>query len=64
VALGRELIAILLAAWLVLNAAFVAMRFNVTADQTSGAEPDLVRYPRFVSLPNQRVFTGIKERYC
>jgi len=49
VALGRELIAILLAAWLVLNAAFVAIRFYVTADQTSGAEPDLLRYPRLVS---------------
>jgi hypothetical protein len=49
-------IAILLAAWLVLDAAFITTSCYVTADQASGAEPDLVRY--------QRVFTGIKERYC
>jgi len=55
-------IAILLAAWLVLNAPFVAIRGYVTADQTSGAEPDLVR--RLVSDPNQQIFTGIKGRYC
>jgi hypothetical protein len=32
-------IAILLAAWLVLNAAFITINCYVTADQTSGAEP-------------------------
>ena len=42
-------IIILLAAWLGLNAAFVAIRFYITADQTSRAEHDLGRYPRLVS---------------
>lgn len=42
-------IMMLLAAWLGLNAAFVARRFYITADQTSHAEHDLVRYPRLVS---------------
>jgi hypothetical protein len=42
-------IAILLAAWLALNAAFVAIRFYVSTDHTSHAEPDLVRYPRLLN---------------
>jgi len=42
-------IIILLAAWLGLNAAFVAIRFYRTADQTSRAERDLRPYPRLVS---------------
>ena len=42
-------IMILLAAWLGLNAAFVAIRFYITADQASHAEQDLVRYPKLVS---------------
>lgn len=42
-------ITILLAAWVGLNAAFVAMRFYITADRTSRAEHDLVRYPRPVN---------------
>ena len=44
-----SMIVILLAAWLGLNAAFVAIRFYITADQTSRAEHDLGRYPRLVS---------------
>lgn len=42
-------IIILLAAWLGLNAAFVAIRFYITADRTSRAEHDLGEYPRLVS---------------
>ena len=42
-------ITILLAGWVGLNAAFVAMRFYITADRTSRAEHDLVRYPRPVN---------------
>ena len=41
-------IAILLAAWLGLNAAFVAIRFYITAGQISPADGDLARYPRRV----------------
>ena len=41
-------ILILLATWLGLNAAFVAIRFYITADQKSHAERDLVR-PKLVS---------------
>jgi hypothetical protein len=43
------MIAILLAAWLGLNAAFVAVRFYIAAGQTSPADGDLVRYPRRVN---------------
>ena len=43
-----SMIAIVLAAWLGLNAAF-AIRFYMTADQKSHAEHHLVRYPRLVS---------------
>jgi hypothetical protein len=39
-------ISILLAAWLGLNAAFVAVRYYITVGQTSPADGDLVRYPR------------------
>lgn len=42
-------IIILLAAWLGLNAAFVAIRFYRTADHASRAERDLRPYPRLVS---------------
>ena len=42
-------IIIVLAAWLGLNAAFVAIRIYLTADRTSRAEHDLGRYPRLVS---------------
>lgn len=42
-------IIILLCAWLVLNAAFVAIRFYITANQQAQAEHDLGRYPRLVS---------------
>jgi hypothetical protein len=42
-------IIILLCAWLVLNAAFVAIRFYITANQDSQAEQDLGRYPRLIS---------------
>ena len=41
-------IIILLCAWLVLNAAFVAIRFYITANQESQAEQDLGRYPRLI----------------
>lgn len=41
-------ITILLAGWLGLNAAFIAIRFYITADQAR-AEHDLGRYPRLVS---------------
>jgi hypothetical protein len=44
-------IAILLAAWLGLNAAFVAVRYYMTVGQTSPADGDLVRYPRPVNYP-------------
>jgi hypothetical protein len=42
-------ITILLAAWLGLNVAFVAIRFYVTADQTPHGERNLGRYPRLVN---------------
>jgi hypothetical protein len=42
-------IMIALAAWLGLNAAFVAIRFYLTADRTSHAEREFVRYPRLVN---------------
>lgn len=42
-------IAILLVAWLGLNAAFVALRLYVTADRLSYAEHDFVGYPRLVN---------------
>jgi hypothetical protein len=42
-------ITILLAIWLGLNAAFVAIRFYFTADQAARAERDFVRYPRAVN---------------
>ena len=44
-----SMIIILLAAWLGVNAAFVAIRFYITADQTSHREHDLVRYPKLVN---------------
>jgi hypothetical protein len=40
---------ILLAAWLGLNVAFIAVRLYVTASPTPRAEPGLSRYPRLVS---------------
>jgi hypothetical protein len=42
-------IIILLALWLGLNAAFVAIRFCFTPNQASRAEHDLGRYPRLVN---------------
>jgi hypothetical protein len=42
-------VGIFLAAWLGLNAAFVAIRFYIAADRTSNAEGDLVRYPRVIN---------------
>lgn len=42
-------ITVLLAAWLGLNVAFVAMRFYVTADRGPSAKPDIIGYPRLVS---------------
>jgi hypothetical protein len=39
----------LLASWLGLNVAFVAIRLYVTADPTSDTSADLVRYPRLVN---------------
>lgn len=42
-------ITILLAAWLGLNAAFVAIRFFVATEHTSSAKQDLARYPRLVN---------------
>jgi hypothetical protein len=42
-------IIVLLAAWLGLNVAFVAMRFYVTADRGSRAKPDIIGYPRLVN---------------
>jgi hypothetical protein len=42
-------IIILLAIWLVLNAAFVAIRFYITMNQPSQAEQDLSRYPKLIS---------------
>jgi hypothetical protein len=42
-------IAILLLGWLASNAAFVALRFYVTADQPSNARQDFVGYPKLVS---------------
>ena len=47
--LSTMTIMILLAAWLGLNAAFVAIRFYIAAEQTSHAERDLARYPRLVN---------------
>jgi hypothetical protein len=42
-------IILLLAAWLGLNVAFVAMRFYATAGNRSGAEPDIVGYPTLLN---------------
>jgi hypothetical protein len=42
-------IIVLLAAWLGLNVAFVAMRFYVTADHRSRTEPDVVGHPTLVN---------------
>jgi hypothetical protein len=42
-------IMIVLAIWLGLNAAFVAIRFYITADQAAHAKHDFVRYPRAVN---------------
>ena len=42
-------IMIALAAWLGLNAAFVAIRFHLTADRDSHVEREFVRYPRLVN---------------
>jgi hypothetical protein len=42
-------IILLLAAWLSLNVAFVAMRFYVTADHGSHAEPDIAGYPTLLN---------------
>lgn len=42
-------IILLLAAWLGLNVAFVAMRFYVTADRRSRAEPDIAGYPTLLN---------------
>jgi hypothetical protein len=40
----------LLAAWLGLNVAFVAMRFYVTAGKRPGAAPEVVRYPMLLNV--------------
>ena len=42
-------IMIVLAIWLGLNAAFVAIRFYITADQAAHGEREFVRYPRAVN---------------
>jgi hypothetical protein len=42
-------IMIALAAWLGLNAAFVAIRLYLTADRASHAEHEFVGYPRLVN---------------
>jgi hypothetical protein len=42
-------VVILLASWLGLNVAFVAIRLYVTADPTPDTSVDLVRYPRLVN---------------
>jgi hypothetical protein len=42
-------IIILLAAWLGLNVAFVALRIYVTSNRRSGDETEAVGYPRLVS---------------
>jgi hypothetical protein len=42
-------IMIVLAIWLGLNAAFVAIRIYITADQAARAEHDFVRSPRAVN---------------
>jgi hypothetical protein len=42
-------VVILLASWLGLNVAFVAIRLYVTADPTSDTSADLIRYPRSIS---------------
>lgn len=44
-----SMITILLVAWLGVNAAFVAIRFYITADQTSHDEHDVARYPKLVN---------------
>jgi uncharacterized protein YraI len=41
-------LAILLAAWLASNAAFVALRFYATADPSARAGHDFAGYPRLV----------------
>lgn len=43
------MLSILLVAWLVVNAAFVAIRFYITADRTSHGEHDASRYPKLVN---------------
>jgi hypothetical protein len=42
-------IVILLALWLGLNVAFVAIRLYLTSDHRTHAEDNLVRYPRFIN---------------
>jgi len=42
-------IMIALAAWLGLNAAFVAIRFYLTADRASHVEHEFIRYPKLVN---------------
>jgi len=42
-------IIVLLAAWLGLNVAFVAMRFYVTSERRSSAESDIVGYPTLLN---------------
>lgn len=43
-------IMIVLTIWLGLNAAFVAIRFYITAERSAHAEHDFVRYPRAVNV--------------
>ena len=42
-------IAIILAVWLGLNVAFVAIRLYVTADPTSHAKRNTIRHPKLVN---------------
>jgi hypothetical protein len=42
-------IVIVLAIWLGLNAAFVAMRLYITAERSAHAEHEFIRYPRAVN---------------
>ncbi len=42
-------IMIVLAIWLGLNAAFVAIRLYITADQAAHAEYDFARHPRAIN---------------
>jgi hypothetical protein len=44
-----QMIVILVAAWLGLNVAFVAMRLYLTVDDALGADTDFVGYPKLVN---------------